>query len=461
MFKPTSALLTIAVIPVCLVSGAWATTLHDAQAAFREGDYDRAAELAAQAHQENPTDEAVVEFHALTLNALGVSLVEAGEWGEAMEVLGEASEMLPGDEMITENLHRTQINAALHFAQEEGRLRQGWSLLQGIPSDASEEILGRRNRAAAMVALLRAREAEDSGQSEMQRRHLETSLQLDPDNVATLVDMAEWHYGMGEHAEALVHFRRAQELDSSMEQIDGVIDEVERDLVATADHVREQTAHFTISHPGATTQDFAELCLEVLERGFTHLSEELGHTPQNRIEVVVYPESHFRGVTLAPDWAMAAFDGKIRVIDRPLETVRQRESLFGTLNHEMTHAFVFDIASHQCPDWLNEGLAQCFEPGFQLGSPQISRLRTLRRSGDLPAIADLPYDFGGISSTQEAQIAYVVSSAFTHSLMEQYGAQPLCDVLRDLADGMGIEEAVQRNLHQSLEALDQQWREEL
>ncbi|MBN1475996.1 hypothetical protein JXA47_04510 [Candidatus Sumerlaeota bacterium] len=461
MFKPASALFIGTVIPLCLVSGLWATTLQDAQAAFREGNYSRAVELAAEARRENPADEAAAEFHALALNALGVSLVESGDWEQALAALGDAQELLPGDAMIAENLQRTQINAALHFAREEGDLRQAWSLLQGVPRDAPQEILARRNRAASTVALLRAREAEDSGEREMQRRHLETSIHLDPENVASLIDMAEWHYGAGEHEEALELFRRAQALDPSVELIAGVIDEVERDLVATEGHVIEQTEHFTVSHPGESTRDFADLCLEVLETGFTRLSQALGHTPRNRIEVVIYPESHFRGVTLAPDWAIAAFDGKIRIIVRPLETVRQRESLFGTLNHEMTHAFIFDIAERRCPDWLNEGLAQCFEPGFEVDSSKISRLHTLSERGELPAIADLPFEFGGISSTQEAQIAYLVSSAFTHSLMEQYGAQPLRDVLRDLAEGMDIEEAVQRRLQQPLEVLDQRWREGL
>jgi tetratricopeptide (TPR) repeat protein len=461
MFKPASALLTLAVITLCLGPAVWAAPLEDAQRAFREGDYSRAVELAAQAHREEPSNEALAEFHALALNALGVSLVESGDWEQALEALGEAVELLPGDEMIAENLQRTQVNAALHFAREEGELRQAWTLLQGIPRDASQEVLERRNRAASTVALLRAREAEDEGEREMQRRHLETSLRLDPENVASLIDMAEWHYGGGEHEEALEHFRRAQALDPSADLVSGVIDMVERDLVATQGHVIEQTEHFTVSHPGASARDFADMCLEVLERGFAHLSQELGHTPQNRIEVVIYPESLFQNVTLAPDWAMASFDGKIRIIVTSLESVRQRETLFGTLHHEMTHAFIYDIAGQECPDWLNEGLAQCLEPGFQVSPSMIDRLRTLRGRGELPAITDLPFDFGGISSTQEAQIAYLAASAFTHSLMEQRGAQPLRDVLRDLAEGMAIEEAVLRRLQQPLEALDQRWRESL
>jgi tetratricopeptide (TPR) repeat protein len=435
--------------------------LEDAQAAFQQGDYVRAATLAERIREASPGDESARLFHGLALNALGVSLAEEEQWEQALNRLQQARRVLPDDEVVAENLHVTMINAAQHLAAEAGRHRQAWDLLGRLPEDLGEPLAQRRVEAAAFIQLLWARQFEHEGREDEQRQHLEAALAVDPLSVAALIDLGEWHYAQDNFDEAISHLRRALDLQPDLDVIRHKIRQIGRERRLMMNLVRERTEHFQISHPGPGAREFVTTCIQVLEEARARLSREFRQWPSRRIRVVIYREDQFRGVTLAPDWAQASFDGKIRVMVQEIETHEQRRALQDTLSHELTHAYVFDVAGPSCPVWLNEGLAQCFEKNFDLSRREEIQLRQWRDGGALVAIVDMPEEFAVIQSPDEAQRIYLECAAFASHLVRRFGAHRLRGVLEDLGEDMALDESLRSRLHHPLAELDQQWRRSL
>jgi tetratricopeptide (TPR) repeat protein len=449
--------LTLAATP------GWAGLLEDAQAAVETGDFARAVALAERLRAAEPpgsaADKALIEFQAHALNALGVELAGEKSWEEALTKLQEARRLAPENRMIIENMHSVMISAARSLSEQRGRHSEAWALLSHVPENLNESLREARAVTGGVIQLLWAREFERAGREQEHRRHLERAIEADPGNVPALIDLGEWYYTEERFDEAIAAMRRALDLDPSMEEIRQRILQMGRERRLTAGFVITNSENFRVSHPrGEGAQNFVDTCLIVLEDTRTKLAQEFRGAPRQAIRVVVYREDQFRGVTLAPDWAQASFDGKLRVVIRPIERYADRRALQDTLSHELTHAFVFDRARRACPVWLNEGLAQHCEINREISRAEEIRLRQWRDAGTLTAFSEMPNDFSVFPTAEAAQRAYLQCVSFTSQLIRRFGAHRLWEVLEDLGRGDGVEEAIQRRLHHSLDELDQQWR---
>lgn len=438
-----------------------ANPIQDAQAAFDAGDYARAVELIDEGRSLPYPEDQLNRFEGVAQNALGAQMADQERWGESLRALGEAHRLIPDDEVITANLNRIRIQAAVHMAEQYNRFREALVLINIISEEVAPEIDRMRRDARVHIALLRAQESERQGQDESQRQALEMALEWDAESIPTLVDLGEWHYAHGDFDEALATLRRAYQIDPTQGRIRGLINTIRRDQDVTENHTHLRSDHFDVLYP-PESREFTDVCLYVLEQTFERLCAEFEHTPPNRIPVVIYRQDQFQGVFEAPEWARAAFDGKLRIVARSIEAYDARRALQDTLSHELTHAFVNSIAHGHTPVWLDEGLAQRFEHNHRnLSDVEEVMLRQMKETDDLVPIPDLPADFASIGETARAQEAYLESLAFTEYLMRRFGGPKIRDILAQLDRGYSIEEAFVNELGDSLESLDQQWRQSL
>jgi hypothetical protein len=78
-----------------------------------------------------------------------------------------------------------------------------------------------------------------------------------------------------------------------------------------------------------------------------------------QIPIIMYSRESFQDVTLAPDWAGAIYDGKVRL---PTGNLKRLTPAFErVLTHELAHALIHLKAGPNCPGWLHEGIAQAAE----------------------------------------------------------------------------------------------------
>src|SRR5262249_1542462 len=201
-------------------------------------------------------------------------------------------------------------------------------------------------------------------------------------------------------------------------------------------HDRMQNAigsHFTVSFEGPAEAALAAEALDLLDRAYFRIGQELGTYPTDPIRVVLYTTEQFRDITRSPSWAAGAYDGTIRVPMRG--ALDKHEELDRVLSHEFTHALIRTLAARGVPTWLNEGLATA------LGSGDLSWARTRMQYvvGTVPLRA-LQNGFGRFTGEQ-AQVAYAASALAARRLLDEAGGAAIVNLLRDLGEGVDFDSA--------------------
>jgi len=202
--------------------------------------------------------------------------------------------------------------------------------------------------------------------------------------------------------------------------------------------------HFTVLFEGPADEALASRAIEILEAAYWRVGTALSIYPEQVVTVVLYTQEQFRDVTRSPQWAAAAYDGRIRVPVRG--TAAGSRELERVLAHEFTHALVQIVARRTVPMWLHEGLAVMFEPGgdewidAQL-SKSDARLPLVRLAGGFSAL-----------STADARMAYAQSAAIVRTLFERGGAAAVGAVLQDIARGETFTDAFERHFFVTYDA---------
>ena len=153
-------------------------------------------------------------------------------------------------------------------------------------------------------------------------------------------------------------------------------------------------------------------------------------------------------MTRSPDWAAAAFDGKIRIPVRgALENPRELDRL---LAHEFTHALVYSLAPRGVPQWLNEGMAQIFDGSASaLEPPDPARGAPLR-------LSELEAPFSGLDR-ERAKLAYIQSTHATQALIDRIGMTGIANLLAFLGEGVPLAQAFERAAFISYDEFAKTW----
>ncbi len=211
------------------------------------------------------------------------------------------------------------------------------------------------------------------------------------------------------------------------------------------DFFQSQGSHFTVLFEGPQDHQLAMRALDVLESAYFRIGSTLSTFPDRPIPVILYTEQQFRDITRAPDWAAAAYDGRIRV---PLRgALTKPEELERVLTHELAHAVVQAIAPSGVPAWLNEGLAVFFEPS---GAAWVDA--TLAATPQRLPFSRLTRTFRGLSA-DEAGLAYAQSGLVARYLFNEGGGSAVVAILQDLAAGRTFRAAFEQRLFLSYDSL--------
>ncbi len=117
--------------------------------------------------------------------------------------------------------------------------------------------------------------------------------------------------------------------------------------------------------------------------------------------------------------------------------------------HEITHAAVNQLAGENVPRWLNEGLAVNMEgaslPGFHGRKMRLNEISTGFESFEVEIGSGLSHE------------CYAQAAAVVGGLIQRHGLSALAAVLRRMGQGITVERAVERELGERLEAVEQRW----
>ena len=219
------------------------------------------------------------------------------------------------------------------------------------------------------------------------------------------------------------------------------LEALRREATVHNDFLESHGAHFTVLFEGAADTELAGRVIGILEAAYWQVSTALAIYPERTITVVLYTQEQFTDITRSPQWAAAAYDGRIRI---PVGSAdADPGELERIIIHEFTHALVQSLTPRGVPMWLHEGLAVMFEPNGDAWIDEQLSIAPTRLP--LERLAD---SFGDLSG-DDARLAYAQSAAIVRALFESGGPLTVGAVLQDITRGDTFATAFEQRMFMS------------
>ena len=257
------------------------------------------------------------------------------------------------------------------------------------------------------------------------------ALALQPPLTEASVLLGDLQYRSGRLAEAIRTYETGLKHAPQEKRFTSKIAEWTAELRTESRLYASRGAHFRVLFEGPANEASARRIVEMLEAAYSRVGEALTAYPPQPIDVVLYTQQQFRDVTRMPTWAVAAYDGRIRINTRGIE--EHAADLESVLTHEFVHAVVAMLGGPGVPAWLHEGLATVFERD---GEADAARVLASARSR-VP-LAKLHDSFAGLAN-EPAAAAYALSTVAVRRMLDLRGAPAVVTLLRDLARGVPFE----------------------
>ncbi|WP_051361159.1 peptidase MA family metallohydrolase [Desulfuromonas sp. TF] len=361
------------------------------------------------------------------LNARGVTLMQKGEYGQAVAPLQKALEGLPYNDAIRGNLAGCFLGLGLQHL-EGRRFSQAADALQEGKEYAGEDHRFWLYRGLALLL------QGDHGAAEGELHEAQAMDGKDP-QVHQL--LGRIFYNTGRLYQAIDTWERALELAPEDQETAALLERARRELPVENSMSHDYGRNFKISYNGRAFGEVGDQVLEVLESAYSQIGNDLNFYPDTVVPVLLYTERDFAEITRSPDWAGGLYDGKIRI---PVGGVsHMNPQLKAVLFHEYSHVAVHFLTSGRCPVWLNEGLAQIAERRHH--DPPLRALAAAVEEDRPLAFEPLEKSFAGLSR-EEAQLAYEQSYSLTAYMVEQYHWYKMAELLAALGEGLPMGEAV-------------------
>lgn len=282
------------------------------------------------------------------------------------------------------------------------------------------------------------------GQPTAARQSLERALALAPSLTGASLLLGDILYRASDIAGAIQVYESARQHAPNDKTLHARLERLRREAALHDRFFASHGAHFTVLFEGPADEALAARAIEVLEAAYWRVATALATYPEHVITVVLYTQEQFHGITRSPQWAAAAYDGRIRVPVRGTDA--DSRELERVLVHEFTHSLIQSVAPRGVPMWLHEGLAVAFEPdGASWAETQLARSETR-----LP-LARLAESFAPLS-TAEARLAYAQSAAIVRALFEYSGAGAVGALVQDIARGDTFAVAFERHFLMTYDA---------
>lgn len=276
------------------------------------------------------------------------------------------------------------------------------------------------------------------GRNDDARRFLVDALKLEPGLTSASLLLGSILYQTGDLDGAIETYQRALGLDPKNPQLSRQLEAWRKEADLHSGFRQTLGDHFTVLFEGPAEAELADRAVTALEAAYWRIGTALSTYPTGVITVILYTRDQFRDITKSPAWAGGAFDGRIRV---PVQGALQNSVEFErVLAHEFTHALIQSVAARGVPQWLHEGLADCFD-----GSDIRRKDEQVRKAEARLPLSRLEGSFSDLTS-KEASLAYAESAVAVHALLDDSGAPAIVSLLADLGRGVPFASAFERNM---------------
>lgn len=273
------------------------------------------------------------------------------------------------------------------------------------------------------------------------------ALAFDPDYLPARAQLAQDLLRLGEEEEGWRLARQVQERDAYNVGANNLM--TLHDVMARFTTLTN--AHFVVRMGAQEAPVYGQRVLALLERARERLAERYGMEWTRPVLVEVFPEQK--------DFAVRTFGmpedlgflgvcfGHVITANSPASRAGQRFNWESMLWHELAHVVTLQLTRNRMPRWLSEGISVYEErqanPAW--GERLTPRYRELILGGEMTPVASLSSAFASPPSPEHLQFAYYQSSLVVQFLVEKYGADRLRAILRNLGEGLAVNEAIEKH----------------
>ena len=192
--------------------------------------------------------------------------------------------------------------------------------------------------------------------------HLKRAFELEPEYQKTHKLLALIDYRQGRTAQALSKIEKACQLDPKDKEAKALYNRWKVESALTGKFLEKSRGNFTVrADPALSAQRYDE-AFKKIERARNEVYEALQLKGTRKIVFILFSPDSFQKATGTFHWIGGLYDGQVKLPvpsgpDPTPEAVREFDE---GLRHELAHAAIREICP-ECPNWLNEGIAQHFE----------------------------------------------------------------------------------------------------
>jgi len=281
--------------------------------------------------------------------------------------------------------------------------------------------------------------------------HLNEALRLEPSSGKTHKLLGLLDYRQGRTAEALTKMEKALKLDAQDREASALIERWKAESEVTGRFADRESRGLVLRSDPLLSLDL----VEDIGRRLEGIRRQIGTAFQleitQKVVVVLFSPERFYKATKSYHWVGGFYDGQIKLPvsggSRP--SPDELNELDEALRHETTHVVVRQVCP-ECPNWLNEGLAQHFEKSgradginAQLRAKPSARIR----------FEDVPSRLWEVDDEDLARRTYLQGLSFVEFLVDrflEFRLRILLDTIRregslrkafELVYGLRLEEA--------------------
>jgi tetratricopeptide (TPR) repeat protein len=209
--------------------------------------------------------------------------------------------------------------------------------------------------------------------------------------------------------------------------------------------------HFQVRMETNEAAVYGPRVLALLEQAWTELTTRYEFTPEAPVFVEIYPRVDDFAVRTfgVPDVAgfLGVCFGKVVTANSPATRKENPGSWESVLWHEFCHVITLQKTSNRMPRWLSEGISVFEErrTDSRWGQHMSPDFRDRILADEVTPVAELSSAFLTAKSGEDLNFAYYESSMLVEHLVTVHGLPALNAILKDLNDGVQINDALGRH----------------
>ncbi len=217
-------------------------------------------------------------------------------------------------------------------------------------------------------------------------------------------------------------------------------------------YVTLESPEFTVRMPRDEAVIYGDRALEILNEARDLLCEKYGLVLDQPVLVEFFPHQQDFAIrtfgNLGGGGILGACFGTVVTMNSPGGLAAQRNNWEATLWHEFCHVVTLTVTKNRMPRWLSEGISvyEEIQRNSAWGEHMNLTYRSMILNDDaLTPISELSSAFYSPESGAHLMFAYYESSQVVDYLIEGWGEAAFRNILRDLADGVLINDAISRH----------------